>query len=380
MGGPNQASFAYYRGYIEEGADQHSIEADGIFDIADYDAIVADPGTVQIATADNVSVPLMTPLGNRSNWFNLTYYQRLLGDDRPFVYYNHLAPVYQADPTAYQQALREPLQKLADRNGVLVFDHSDHAQPRVETQLDEVLAALGISHQTGLEPTAADNLHYHYSSKGTIPGGAEQVGGIEALYDAAKDYHHDSPSGARVFVTPELEAQHVEEAWEFYQQVFAQLSQADPVFAGLTEAEFQTVMTEAPYLKAVYMSGQSVVNFCLLTDVRNCTWMNQKYYQDRYPVDYGNGEVLCCPGIIRNPAATEQPAQSSGQTIGIIGRLARQAAIEPVITFACNSISNRQVPRLCENYLWQGGLGLQVQTTQPDGHQVFQAYELKSAA
>jgi hypothetical protein len=363
--------FLFYRNCFENTGRQQGIEAEGIFDRADFAAVYNDPRTVRLSVAaDGASrtVPLLTPLPNCASWFNLDFYTTYAGN-RPLVYYNHLSPPYRRDPGAYVDALGPALRRLAGENGVLVFDHTNHEAATVSRELSAIAAGLSISYTDIEGPDGVVTPHYHYESVAKQPGQANgQPDGPVSLYDT---YDKNRLLGVipddSVTVSPTLTPGDIEQAWSFYGPAFDELTASDPVKAGFTEDEFAQLMLSPDCIKFVNRVGQAIVNFCLMSDVRKCPWMNQFYYQQKYPAQYEQGRILCSLGVVANPQLGR--AATTLRTVNMMGKIIKLSGTEPVVTFACDTASNKNVPRLAQHSFTSAGV--EIDFSRPVGQQLF---------
>jgi len=260
------------------------------------------------------------------------------------------------------------LQSLADQKGVLLLDHTDHEAPRIDKELASIARELGLTFTDVVGRGGVDAKHFHYASLAQPI--AKNDGTIEpkSMYEA---FDQGRANGAltddSISVSSSLSPADSQQIWDFYEPVFDQLSSDDPVYAGLNRDEFNTLIQSPDCIKFVYRAGAAIVNLSLIADIKTCSWMNQFYYQQRYPVEYERGQIYCSPGVIANPNIPHQV--SSLQTLGMVGKVIKLAGIEPVLTFACDHISNVQLPRLSELALRRAGI--KTDFSKPIGHQLF---------
>ncbi|GEM_PF-5473424 len=363
--------FRFYRDSYENAGRQQSIEAEGLFDIGDFRNVLDDTATATLTVNSqgvDRTVPLLTPAKNYDSWLNLNYYRQHAGDTVPLTYYSHLSALYQQHPSTYLGTLRPNLQKLADQHGVLLLDHTDHEAPRINAELTTIAQKLGVTFTDLSAPDGSNAKHFHYASLAQPI--AKDDGTIEpkSMYEA---FDQGRASGVltddSVSVSSSLSPEDTQQIWDFYEPVFNELSTDDPIYAGFTAAEFNSLMQSPECIKFVYRAGAAVVNLCLLTDIKDCSWMNQFYYKQQFPTEYEQGLIYCSPGVIANPNIAHRA--SSLQTMGMVGRVIKLAGIEPVLTFACDNISNIQVPRLSEHSLER--VGIKTNLSEPVGHQLF---------
>jgi hypothetical protein len=371
-------SFHYYRGCYENDGRAQSIEAEGLFDIQAFDAALSDPRSSILSMAVEGStrhVPLLTPLENAS-WFNTGFYERYNPDNGPAMLYSHLSELYGLDRRSYLRALDLGIRRLADTKGILALDYSDHEAETVEAEIDTIASSLGVTLRDVNGPYGQNTPHFHYASR-TEPydTGSDTPTNIGSLYDA---YNFGLSSGLltdeHVTLIPSLTESDTEQLWSFYHPVFDKLSDDDPVNAGFNEQEFRDLMSSPDCYKFLYKAGAAIVNLCLLTNIKDCSWMNQFYYRQNYRDKYDQGRVLCSPGVIANP--NQKQRASSLFTMGLASSLIRLSGIEPVITFACDTESNKQVPKLSQHSL--KSKGMRSDFTHPIGHQLFRMFRVEA--
>ena len=366
---PPDTSFEAYRSAYDSFASHHSIEAEGLFDQVDFDRAVSDPNTT-LYTPESLGIkatlPLLTNADNYRNWLNMRWYKENLGGSAPIDYLSHLSVLYGADPVAYAEALTVRLQHLADQGGSVIFDHTDHASNRVNSDLGAIALAAGVTLQ---EHTAAtESRHFHYASSLTSPNEEPQTQRPDSLQKA---YGQGLVSGAlqasQTEVVRSLKPADTDQIWSFYKPVFDTLSNHDPIHSGFTEQEFTDLMESTDCVKFLYKADDTIVNLFFMIDIKDCSWMNQTYFKNNFAQQYDDGRVYCAPGIIANPNVRHKG--SSQQTMGLAARVIKLSGIEPVITFACNVESNQLVPKHTQRFVTDAGL--ECDYTQPVGHQVF---------
>lgn len=380
----HEQSYRHYRALYENVDRPQSIEAEGIYEPAAFRAALEDPRTSvlrQTIQGENVSLPLMTPLEN-VDWFNMSYHRRYAGDV-PLAYYSHLSAAYTHNSKAYAAALYPGLEQLADANGVVVLDHTETQAERLNTELQQIMGRVALTLSVVPGADGDSTRHYHYASTvAQRSGHSVRQYGVQSLYDAytAGRQNGDITDGA-VSVVPSLSPGDREHFWEFYKPVFDGLTENDPVDAGLTEAEFAELMDSPECAKFVYKKGGTIANVALIMDVRAASWMNQWYFSRRYPEHYTEGGILYSPGIIRNPETGG--LATSLRTIGMLGKVIRLSGTEPVLTFACDTESNQNVPGLSQAAFERANLSVNYArligrqyVPQPIDHQVFRMFRV----
>ena len=145
------------------------------------------------------------------------------------------------------------------------------------------------------------------------------------------------------------------------------LSSQDPIHSGFTKQEFIDLMNATECVKFLYKIDGTVVNLFFMIEIKQCSWMNQSYFKNKYPQQYAEDRIYCAPGIIANPNVRHKG--SSQQTMGLAADVIRLAGIEPVITFACNAGSDKLVPKHTQRFVSEAGLTCDY--AQPVGHQIF---------
>jgi len=365
-----EQNYHLYRDSIETTERTQSIEAEGLFDFNDFKRINEHPETVRLNVVRDGQaheLPLLTPLENYDTWFNVAYYRRLVGAHTPLWYYNHLSPLQRTDRSAYAEALLPALRQLSAVRGILVIDHTDHEALMIENELAALTAKADVTYTDFSMTGGPLARHYHYASEGH-PIQPTTVLPRRHLYQAYRyglgtgEIHDDM-----VTVAPELSDADIETSWQFYKPAFDKLTADDPVYAGFTESEFIDIMQDPGFAKFVYRQGGAIVNICLLATVKTCNWFNQFYFQQHHPEEYEDDAVYCSPGVVMNPEVVT-PA-SSIRTMKMVGQVLRLSGTEPVITFACDEESNKQVPKLSEYAMRRGGL--ETNYTSTVGHQLF---------
>ncbi|HEX8182582.1 MAG TPA: hypothetical protein VF575_03190 [Candidatus Saccharimonadales bacterium] len=365
----DQTNFNLYRQNFENDGRYQSIEAEGIFDENAFGRALHDPRSVILESRSDNAIrrtPLLTPL-ELLDWYNLDYHQRYAGTDVPLVYYGHVSALYEQHAGPYTQAMQSGLRRLADQRGVIVVEHTDHEAPIINRQLGALASDLAITLTPVEGPEGEITPHYHYAS---FARPQEQTTSSQSLslYDAyAAGIRENVFSENDAVVAPSLSLADIEQLWSFYKPVFDGLSHDDPVQAGFDEHDFKALMQSPKCIKFLYKEQQDIINLCLFIDIRNCSWMNQFYYKQHFSEQYDAGLVYCSPGIIANPHRAR--GSTSMHTIGMMGRVIRRAGIEPVITFACDTESNKKVPRISQMAFQR--VGIDTDFARPVGHQLF---------
>lgn len=372
-----ERSFGFYRSCFENDTRAQSIESEGIFDIHDFERIIDDTQTVSL-DLPNVRVPLLVPFEKRTDWFNVDFYKKLAADNTRIIYYSHLTDIFNGDPEAYCGALESSLQSLATEHGMLIFEHSDLEASKIERDLRAILGRLGIDYEDLTAKHNTDARHYHYVSRTGLENPAVGEAGPTDFYSLFEKGLKTGilTSDTPVTVRPSIEADEIERIWEFYDSVNADLSALDPAHAGFGQDELAEVMGAREFVKLINKIGETIVNLCVIVDIRACSWMNQFYYKSNFPGEYETGRVICGVGLLTNPNIKGQLAPSL-QTLGMIGKLVCLSQVEQVFTFACNTTSNVHVPALTERSLKRAGL--RVDFSKPVGHQLFRALQLSSS-
>ena len=370
-----------YRILLENNSLAQSAEATGIYDQDTYHAVQLDPSTTTLITPDRAGnpsmLPVLTPLENLP-WFNRTYHEKYAGTGTPLEYYGHQPLLLERDSRLYKAALRPGFQRLAEQGGVIVVDYNDRAADRTKNEIATIAHDLAVTITPVPGPEGDTTPHYHYADI------ARPMVSDPRMRSRRKTFYDAYESGRRgglitddkVTVSPRLNNADTEKIWNFYKPAFNKLTEDDPVQAGFDEAEFIDLMRDPTCAKFVYKEGSAIVNLCLLGDIKGFPWMNQYYYQRQFPEQYAKDAVFCSPGVIANPELGQ--GLTSLHTMGMIGAVVRLAGIEPVLTFACDTQSNKNVPRLSDMSLENAGVRTRFYE-HPIGHQLFDMYRVTPA-
>jgi hypothetical protein len=365
--------FRFYRDILEHSSRAQSMETEGIFDEAAFALAMADPRTARLTVETDGTprtVPLLTPLENVGEQWNQGFFSTY-APNKPPTHYSHLPLALRRHPQAYLEALRPGLERVSRTGGVLVMDYTNEEAPTVDVDLGIITRQLPVTFTAVPGPDGNVTPHFHYASPSKLQTKIDPTYKPASLY-AAFDSLPTTLKGTGMRVQPTLTPKDTERIWEFYDPVFGRLSAKDPILAGFNHQELTEIAASPEYIKFINREGTDIANVCLLVDVRQCPWMNQKFYQSRYPEQYDQGLVLLSPGVITNPNLGS--AAASLRTMGMVGKVIARAGIEPVLTFACDTESNKQVPKLSHHCLNKAGV--QVNLLEPVSQQSFRMLQV----
>lgn len=371
-----EASYEYYRGLMENPPRVPSMEYEGI-GTDKFAAAVSDPDSAVLELMSGISVPLAVPV-EYLPWYNSAYFRRRTVSDAELFYYNNLPSLLAAGDPAYVDAMEPVLGRLARNGGLLLTDHMDADKPVVDESIGRLAGVLGLTVQDKLENEPTSPKHYLY---------ARQIVGANTLEPRleAKDYARSFAlaqaagrlANKKAVLRTKLSDDENEHVWQFYDREFAKLNDVDPILASFNEADLRAILADPKFLKFTYLSEGKIANVAIVSDVRNCPWMNQVYYQQNLPDAYNSGNIYYSPGIVSDRSSRAGNAAMSLSTMGLLMEGFAETGIDPIMTYVCDEVSNRQVPKLTQHSIDRTGV-LRADFSKPDGVHIFRAFRFQS--
>lgn len=324
------AEFESYREALGLEAALQGIEAIGVYNRDDYQRVTNDPLTIPIDTGAEL-LPYLTPVGNLPRVNNNLYSDNGVTGPSWFHCRTQLAQGEIDSTAALAFAQHQPF---------VLIEHSASEKQSVDRDLDRLSVITGASWRDHQLPDFFR--HYQYYDRLVLNTAVNPDGTIDdlrAAYEAGLHSGHFDASSS-VSATGVLGKSDIDHIWGYYEPAFDELSRQDPILAGSDKEELTDLLENPEFIKAVFRDSATgqVVNVSVYADVRSCEWMNQAFFEDQYPDEFHNGLAICSAGVLTDKQATT--GLYSLQTLKMIAQLCEVAGVEPVLSFACDDISN----------------------------------------
>lgn len=364
--------------YDESFGDQaeNDIESNGIWDEAAFATSLKDPRSA-ILDAGNRRLPLLVPIDNLP-WVNNAWYSNLTAptDKPPIYYYSHLPRQLAERPAPYKDTLAAALCRVAAERGIVAYDAPERRAGYTDETFKSLVAQIGgIACEDMVASLQSPPIHYHY--EGT-PRGLQDMAApsrpfdFYALYAEARS-DNSLPVDHPISVESCLSEDDIQQVWGYYSPAHEELNADDPVYAGFTEPELADVLMSPAFTKLVHRTGGRITHLSLVADVRACPWLNQHYFNTKYPEAYNGGRIICGIGAITDPAAPPSVAPTV-RAFAMVARLvARSGYNDVVLPYATDNHSNAYMPTLTQRAM---RAFLDVDMIHPTGRQLFRAWRL----
>lgn len=327
-----QSNFEVYRRHIAATANEQGIEALGIYNRDDFERVMYDERTIVTHIQEGeitTPVPLLTPADNLPR-VNQALYARY-GATNPWVHCHSPMSGIDSENT-------DRLTLTVTQGATVLIEHASPETTRINAELAGIHTATGYSGRELELPDAFQ--HFQYIDRLVLTPQPQATGSNEDLlsaYQKGLDSGYFTP-GSSVSAPAVLSDADVDQVWEFYEPAFDELSDVDPILAGSDKEELRMLMQSPEFIKAVYRREGRIVNISIYADVRDCEWMNQAYYRQHFPNEYDAGLAICSAGVVTDRSVTTGIYVL--QTLKMIAELSKVAGVEPVLSFACDHISN----------------------------------------
>jgi hypothetical protein len=366
----NVVPFEAYR-LLSQGTD--GLEAPTRIEAPEYSQTIAQPTTIFARIGEHVT-PFAVPIDSlaivRPDYF-AQHYPDVPPDN---IYWLVTAPKEHVLDTGNRRKLAD----LATRGGLLAADYPVHPDEsdedaRAEIAISSTLAVAGVDTQD----VSKGHAHYHYESLADPtppPTEINTTPAIEAMLEA-----HTKTIEAQASLETVMTDGDIAQIQDFYARAHERIASDSPIISSWPADELAAILKDPDVLKFVSRVGNTILNTMLMQDARHGpagAIVDQGHLAHHWPGQQETGQVLFSPGIFRNPDVDtpQQVITTSNATIGHFGRLIVEAGIRPVITFACNEGSNKNVPRLAHIALNRSGA--KVDFRKPVSMQHFRMFQL----
>ncbi len=318
-------------------------------DEEEFAQALADPRTArsEVQTdGEAYEVPQLMSLGH-IKWLNGDFYARRFPQEQQADTIRFFNNKLDIEPT---EELQTALRSLAEKNGVLVFDYSEidnDALGQIKTLLQDSGIATGEFEELGTQTYYAGKISLKRPHKerpapiALIPAFEEMVSTGE--YD--KQRFSDGASLHRQ-VSPEVAAT----MGALYEEAFKVLND-HPCRQGLTPEEFQDIATHDNGIsKIVYSHDGQVQSMCLLgEDLSQFEWLNPDFYEDQYPSEFSQQQIVYFPAIATDPSSQGQ--RNSQAMINLIGEICESGDNEILVAFDCCDINKGFLDKFIEEII-----------------------------
>ncbi len=304
-------------------------------DEAAYEVALCDPRTM-VLVRQGARLPLLTPYSNH-HWANTLYSGIAVPGKEPYYY---LPGNFGAE-----EAIAEWLPRHVDT--VLVL--TEAMEGEVESVCDPwTRAAKAI----GYRAITSDAYHTHFYSK---------MSGVTNP-DTTADWHFEDLEPAYIEAARHagrelmlrMDESEVRAFWPHYRDRNDTIVSVDPINPAFTQDEFMEIMQSPSFLKLPVRDKEGNIQaLALWADIRNCSWMNQSYFEALDPVRYEGGRIWLSPGIMTTERA------NIASLFGIFDtcrHLLTTCHIDAAMAFVCNDESVKQVPRITHRGFNKEGL------------------------
>lgn len=299
----------------------------------EFAAAVADPNVAKTEVTkdgETAAIPQLAPVES-NQWLNAGFYSKTFPEEYARGDVLNFVDIPDVEPGPEVQ---ERLKKLAETEGVIVFDYPTD-DPDYVDRVRDFLDRLGIE---AAETETLGNQTYFAGQariKRPVDPAAPKLSFAEAYEREIADGEYDTArvqdgASLQARVDPD-QARHMQ---QFYDAAYQVLND-HPCRQGLDPDEFLEMATDREWVtKIVNSAGGEVQAICLLDNrLDELSWVNADYYRDHFPDKAATEEILWFPGVAASP--DKRVAHNLQSMVDLMTELADKGNREWLVVFDC---------------------------------------------
>jgi|GEM_PF-2805374 len=288
-----------------------------------YSTLVEREGT-------QFQLPQLSPV-SLYEWLNKDFYRKEFSEEYDNGNLLHFISLPNISPSV---EVRDRLSRLADRNGVLVFDFpsSDPEYPdRVQALLDE----LGIQ---GYEAEIMGTQTY-FAGQAKLKRGLDprrpRLGLTQAFEQLIADGEYDLAcfdNGASLQTRIDNgEANHMR---RFYEEAYEDLND-HPCNQGLDPQQFFDMLTNQRWVTKIVnrYDTETIALVLLSSKLEDLDWVNAEYYKEHFPDKAATDQIVWFPGLAADPNRPEK--HNLQAMVNLLAKIAEEGNNDMLVVFDC---------------------------------------------
>ncbi len=326
----NPTPYEIYEGILEN---INSPQRQGM-DEDEFSAGMLDPSVLKTEIS-GIGIPQLAPTEQYS-WLNTSHYELLFPQEAKRKALLHYVDIIGIEPS---DEVKGGLLKLAENEGVIVFDHADIDEAYPE-RIKKTLGSLGIESSGVIEV----GTQVYFGGKVRLKRGHNSRKPIKSLHDAFGGMVKEGIVPVEATLNGATYAQNIElveagRLYEIYANAFQELNH-HPCRQGLAPQEFFDVVTSEPESAKLRfnVNGRTVTLMILGDDLSKYPWIREDFYRQTYPEEYMRRQILYFPALCTDPKA--QGEAYSEHIVNLIADMVEYGNNEIIVAFDCCDLND----------------------------------------
>lgn len=144
-----------------------------------------------------------------------------------------------------------------------------------------------------------------------------------------------------------IEGEEADRLWEIYEKPFDDISVSSPINAGFDKDGFYKALQDPSVVKVVNRHNGVMTTMAFFeTDLKNASWLNERYFSHNYPEAYASKNILLFLGIVSDE--NMRGNAYGADLINLLLKVGKMRETKVLITFECNEVSSHYLPQLVE--------------------------------
>jgi hypothetical protein len=312
--------------------------------------------TYRMAGGGSVDLPLIVP-ADRLYWYNSEFFRERYGADRAVYYYTH-APLMHGRAAGHHSALHA-IADVLQRGAVVITDsYVDERGAAIEVDYwpHLLMAETGLRVEVStLRGGEADGVLSQFIAPVVFEGTRGFASGVtfHEQYATASDEGLLADAIAQgVEVVPTIAGPTADRLWQIYEGPFDALSGGHALRAGFDQRSFMEALQDPEVVKVMRRVEGQIATLCIFVmDLRHCPWLNADYYEEHHRDAYQTGNILVFTAVVSDEGL--RGASYAPGLIRVLTELAGMRGTDALVTFECNGVSSRYLPRIVQRAIGQ---------------------------
>lgn len=185
---------------------------------------------------------------------------------------------------------------------------------------------------------------------------------------------NDPENGASI--VDSIEGEDADRLWEIYEKPFDDISTSSPINAGFDKEGFYKALKDPTVVKVINKHDGAITTMAFFeTNLKNASWLNEKYFSRNYPEAYASKNILLFLGIVSDE--NKRGNAYSVDLINLLLKVGKMRETKVLITFECNEVSSHYLPQIVDGAINGSGEAKVTGLNKPVSQTKFTALRLK---
>ena len=326
---PNAVTFGVYEDLM---AHQNAIspQFQGLDSDEHYDAMTNPDVAFSYVEVESdnelvsVPVPQLSPV-EVFPWLNKPHYENRF----PGAEIRHLQHFEGVQPS---RMVGEEVLRVAQADGYIIFDYPE-SYADYPTILSGLLSSVGVE----IEEVMEIGTQTYFAGKIGLKNGVKESEPVRNMQDTFSEMQAGGIKTGKAKYESIIDPEQAVRMDGFYDDAFQVLNE-HPCRQGLTTQEFLETMSNPQIAKLTYEVEGETATVCVLgDDLDEYPWVNKGFYNESFPDEYTNKQILYFPALATDP--DKQGERNTEKIVGLIAEMLERGNNEAIIAFDCCDVN-----------------------------------------